>query len=81
LLFQWHSVINGGNIAQYAFDLDSIANFIYRSFIANEDGTMKFEHFVCLYVTLAYPMADEKFDLVFRVFAAQPPEYDEEMKE
>ncbi len=42
---------------------------------------MKFEHFVCLYDSLSSQDLDQKFDLVFRVYAFNPPEYDEEKKE
>ena len=62
-------------------DMETISNSIFTSFIPNDKGVMKFEHFVCLYASLVSQDPDEKFDLVFRVFALNPPEYDEERKE
>ena len=42
---------------------------------------MSFENFICLYASLTCPEADEKFELVFKFYAMNPPEYDEEKAE
>lgn len=62
--------------------LDALATTIFMCYIPQDQGTMQFEHFLCMYATLTCPESDEEsFYLVFRVYCMNPPEFDEESQE
>ncbi len=61
--------------------MESLALTLFMCYVTEENGSLKFENFICLYAALTCPDEEETFNLVFRVYANFPPDYDEEKKE
>ncbi len=62
-----------------AENFEKLSAALFNCYVPYKEGSMKFKHFVCMYATLTCPESeDETFNLVFRIYCKNPPQFDEE---
>ena len=80
-LYKWHIQYTYDNIPMSRADQQKqFALGLFYSY-CSEKHPMKFESFVCLYAAMITQDEEEKFDLVWKMYAENPVQVDEETKQ